>query len=76
MDCAHLLRAGGSLVITDLCRHEQQWARDRCGDLWLGFEPRELTDWTVDAGLVEAESMFLGLRNGFQVQVRRFDKRA
>ncbi len=76
MDCAHLLRSGGSLVVTDLCRHEQQWARDRCGDLWLGFEPREMTDWAVDAGLVEAESMYLGLRNGFQVQVRRFDKRA
>lgn len=75
-DSAKILRENGSLIITDLCRHEQQWARERCGDLWLGFEPQELNDWACDAGLIEQEGLYLGLRNGFQVQVRRFDKRA
>lgn len=75
-DSARILRQNGSLIVTDLCRHEQQWARERCGDLWLGFEPEELNDWAGAAGLVEQEGLYLGLRNGFQVQVRRFDKQA
>jgi ubiquinone/menaquinone biosynthesis C-methylase UbiE len=75
-DSARILRENGSLIVTDLCRHEQQWARERCGDLWLGFEPEELNDWAGAAGLVEQEGLYLGLRNGFQVQVRRFDKQA
>ena len=73
-DSAQLLKKGGTLVITDLCRHNQTWAKDSCGDLWLGFEPEDLTRWAVAAGLEESESLYLGLRNGFEIQVRRFNK--
>lgn len=71
---AHLLEVGGSLLITDLCRHEQSWARESCGDLWLGFDPADLTAWADSAGLREGPSQFLGLRNGFQIQFRLFHK--
>lgn len=74
-ESARLLKHGGTLVITDLCRHDQTWAKDSCGDLWLGFEPDDLTNWAVDAGLEESQSQFLGLRNGFQIQFRLFIKR-
>jgi len=73
-DCAKLLKANGALIVADLCRHDQDWAKNSCGDLWLGFDPEELTDWARDAGLVSADSLYVGLRNGFQIQVRRFDK--
>lgn len=73
-DCAQLLDEGGSLIVTDLCRHDQDWAKSMCGDLWLGFDPEELTGWAQDAGLESKESLYLGLRNGFQIQIRRFDK--
>lgn len=73
-DCAQLLEDGGSLIVTDLCRHDQGWAKSMCGDLWLGFDPEELTGWAQDAGLESKESLYLGLRNGFQIQIRRFDK--
>ena len=63
---------GGSLVITDLCPHDQAWARDACGDLWLGFDQDELARWAQAAGLHAGESLYLGLRNGFQIQVRQF----
>ena len=72
-DSAQLLPAGGSLIVTDLCRHDQSWAIDNCGDLWLGFDPDELTQWALSAGFEDKESLYLGLRNGFQVQVRRFE---
>ncbi len=58
-----------------LYRHDQAWARENCGDLWLGFEPRELAGWALEAGLDDIASLFLAQRNGFQVQVRLFGHR-
>ena len=74
LDSAALLKENGYLIVSDLCSHDQDWVRDNCGDLWLGFEPEELTAWAADAGLVAGETLFIGLRNGFQVQVREFRK--
>lgn len=71
-EVASLLTPGGTFLITDLCRHDQQWAKDSCGDLWLGFEPDDLTHWAKEAGLGIGQSQFLGLRNGFQIQFRLF----
>ncbi len=73
-DLSHLLSAGGHLIVTDLCRHDQGWAKEACGDLWQGFEPEDFTRWAVQAGLKEGQSVYFALRNGFQVQVRHFIK--
>lgn len=73
-DSARILNAGGVLLLIDLSHHDQDWVRDACGDLWLGFESGELEDWAQQAGLQIAQSMYLGLRNGFQVQMRAFKK--
>ncbi|MDP2284851.1 MAG: ArsR family transcriptional regulator, partial [Pseudohongiella sp.] len=75
-DSAKLLEADGVLLLIDLSRHDQDWVRDACGDLWLGFESHELDEWAGQAGLLTAQSMYLGLRNGFQVQLRVFKKSA
>ena len=75
-DLAHCLADGGVLLVTDLCRHDQDWARDACGDLWLGFEQEELTAWAESAGLAELAGVYLAQRNGFQVQVRLFGHRS
>ena len=71
-EAAQLLKAGGSLLISDLSRHDQNWVKESCGDLWLGFSVDDLSSWALDAGLNSGESQYLGLRNGFQIQVRRF----
>jgi ubiquinone/menaquinone biosynthesis C-methylase UbiE len=71
-DAAGLLAPGGVVLVTDLCQHDQGWARENCGDLWLGFDPAELTAWAGDAGLQDIASAYLAQRNGFQVQVRLF----
>jgi DNA-binding transcriptional ArsR family regulator/SAM-dependent methyltransferase len=71
-----VLRPGGALVVTDLCRHNQQWASESCGDLWLGFEPQDFTEWATEAGLEEGQSSYFALRNGFQIQIRHFQKGA
>jgi ArsR family transcriptional regulator len=69
---AGALRPGGVVLVTDLCRHDQAWARENCGDLWLGFDPQDLTAWAEDAGLDDIASVYLAQRNGFQIQVRLF----
>ena len=72
--CAELLNDNGVLLITDLCAHDQDWVKQSCGDLWLGFDPQEITDWAQRANLAEGNSLFLTQRNGFRIQVRQFKK--
>jgi len=64
-----LLNENGLLLIIDLCQHNQDWVRESCGDLWLGFENEELSDWATQSGLTQSQTVFLGLRNGFQIQM-------
>jgi ArsR family transcriptional regulator len=71
-DVAACLAPDGVVLVTDLCNHDQGWARENCGDLWLGFEPAELAQWAREAGLDELASVYLAQRNGFKVQVRLF----
>jgi ArsR family transcriptional regulator len=71
-DVAACLAPRGVLLVTDLCNHDQGWARENCGDLWLGFDPADLARWAGDAGLGELASVYLAQRNGFKVQVRLF----
>jgi len=74
-DCARLLNQGGTLVLCDLSHHNQEWTKQNCGDLWLGFEQSELGNWANAAGFTEDKSVFIGLRNGFQIQIYRYIKR-
>jgi ArsR family transcriptional regulator len=69
-----LLKPGGSLILTELCSHDQSWVRDTCGDLWLGFDQLDLNYWAREAGLLPGNSLYIGLRNGFQIQLQQFTK--
>ena len=69
-----LLRKQAVLMVAELCLHDQTWARDACGDLWLGFTPEDLQGWAEAAGLHCQESQFLAQRNGFQIQLHAFSK--
>jgi len=69
---ARLLQPGGALIISDLCSHDQNWTRDACGDLWLGFDPEDLNQWARQAGLLPGPAQYVALRNGFRIQECRF----
>ena len=73
-DVAASLAPNGVVLVTELCKHDQGWARENCGDLWLGFDPQDLAQWAQDAGLADIASVYLAQRNGFQVQVRLFGR--
>jgi len=66
------LKRDGVLVLTELCEHQQQWTKERCGHVWLGFSEEDIARWAAEAGLKTEETQFLALRNGFQIQVRSF----
>ena len=70
-----VIKAGGLLVVVELCRHDHEWAKEACGDLWLGFEPRELSDWALHAGFDTGEPRFLAQKNGFRIQIQSFVSR-
>lgn len=71
---AQALKLGGSLILSELCAHDQSWAQSACGDVWLGFEQHELSQWAQQTGLIPGDSIYLGLKNGFQIQLRQFGK--
>ncbi len=73
-DAFKLLNPGGFVLIAELCLHDQEWVRESCGDVWLGFEPEEIKHWAQAAQLIPLQSLFLGLRNGFQIQLYLFQK--
>jgi len=73
-DLQAALKPGGQLLVAELQDHRQDWAREACGDLWLGFAPEQLTGWAEDAGLRNGRSVYSALRNGFQIQIREFIK--
>ena len=75
-DLARLLRPQGMLLVTELCRHDQLWTQQACGDLWQGFEPEDLTQWAEAAGLAPGHGVYLAQRNGFRVQIRQFINQA
>lgn len=72
MDVGRALKPQGALLVTDLCLHDQTWAQRACGDLWLGFDPADLSRWAEAAGFNEGQSVYFALRNGFQIQIRQF----
>lgn len=73
LDCGQLLNPGGSLFISELRKHDQSWAREACGDIWLGFEVDEIQQWASKANLHARETVYIGVRNGFQLQLHRFE---
>lgn len=71
---SELLGNSGHFLVADLASHQQDWVKEACGDLWLGFDPEDLKTWAQNEGFSEKQSLYLGLKNGFQIQLRLFQK--
>jgi ArsR family transcriptional regulator len=69
---ANKIKPGGRLFVIDLGPHSQDWTREVCGDQWLGFESEDLDNWATEANFELGQSAYLGLKNGFQVQLKLF----
>ena len=73
-EAARVARSGGRVVVLDLVRHEQDWAREKLGDLWLGFEPETLRGWLARAGLGEIAVETAEVAGGLPVVAARGTK--
>jgi 2-polyprenyl-3-methyl-5-hydroxy-6-metoxy-1,4-benzoquinol methylase len=71
---SRLLAPGGLLLVIELCAHDQEWVREACGDVWLGFEPGTIDAWAARAALNTGPGQFLAQRNGFRLQIKPFFK--
>ena len=67
-----VLNPNGALFIAELCHHDQEWVKESCGDIWLGFHPDELDEWAKTSGFKLGNSQYIGMKNGFQVQLKTF----
>ena len=49
-EARRVVRAGGRLLIADMCAHEREEYRAQMGHVWLGFDERSLRGWLSKAG--------------------------
>ena len=50
-EMARIVKPGGTVVVVDFVRHQQEWMRQELGVVWLGFTAEEIDEWFVGAGL-------------------------
>ncbi len=53
-EMARILKPGGTLVLTDLDRHDFEFLVSQQRDRWMGFDRDQVREWLVEAGLVDA----------------------
>ena len=52
-EMARVLKAGGTVVLTDLDEHAFEFLRTEQHDRWLGFKREDVEAWLRDSGLIE-----------------------
>jgi SAM-dependent methyltransferase len=54
-EATRILAPGGKLLMLDLREHDQVWARERLGDVWLGFSNEQVDTWLKQSGLIDVK---------------------
>jgi len=52
-ELCRITRPGGTVVVLDLVRHNQEWMREQMAHRWLGFERTSIQTWFRRAGVTE-----------------------
>ncbi len=50
-----VLKRGGKVVISDVYKHNGEWAKEEMHDEWLGFSENEIKEWLKEANFKEIE---------------------
>ena len=59
-DAARVLKRTGRLIVVDLNKHGNEELRQKFADLWLGFDPNQVSNWAEAAGLAAEQLEFFG----------------
>jgi ubiquinone/menaquinone biosynthesis C-methylase UbiE len=49
-EMARILKPGGSVIVSDLDRHDHEFLRKEQKDRWLGFDRKDIERWFLEAG--------------------------
>ncbi|HEY7167899.1 MAG TPA: metalloregulator ArsR/SmtB family transcription factor [Candidatus Binatia bacterium] len=63
-ELCRITRPGGTVVVLDLIRHEQEWMRDQMAHRWLGFGKEMIEDWFSKAGVTDFKYELTGAYAG------------
>jgi ArsR family transcriptional regulator len=66
-EVARVLEPGGTFVLADFERHEDETLRTRFFDRWLGFAPGTIRNWLEQAGFHVLGSESFAVNNGLTV---------
>lgn len=50
-----VLKFGGRLIISDVYKHDGEWAKEEMHDEWLGFSENEIKEWLESIGFKKIE---------------------
>ena len=67
LEARRILRAGGTVILVDFYKHEQEMMRSRYGDHWLGFSTEEIESWLEETGIRVDEHHQYAVRKGLRV---------
>lgn len=56
-----ILKKEGKVVISDVEKHDGEWAKSEMHDVWLGFTDEQIIDWLEKAGFEEIVIQRAGL---------------
>lgn len=59
-----VVRPGGTVVLSDLVEHGEEWMRSELAHVWLGFPMERVEAWCAAAGLEDSNSTRLQRRRG------------
>ena len=54
-ELCRITRPGGTIVVLDVVRHQQEWMREQMAHRWLGFEQSSIETWFHKAGVKDVD---------------------
>jgi ubiquinone/menaquinone biosynthesis C-methylase UbiE len=68
-EAGRVLKSGGSLIIVDLEKHQNEEMRKNYEHRWLGFTRKNIERWLVAGGFAPREFVQFDVRNGLKINL-------
>ncbi|TFH42168.1 MAG: methyltransferase domain-containing protein, partial [Chrysiogenales bacterium] len=75
-EAARVLKSGGSLIIVDLDKHQNEEMRSKYEHRWLGFTRKNIERWLTSGGFTIGEFIQYDMKNGLKINLYQSVKHA